>query len=136
MKINRYNSDLPKARLALSIFDGSLWRAKSPETPFTQYVLRENYCRQHRDINTVADLKATIRAGKYTSVGGYPCYFVTSDGAALSFEAVEEEFAQVAYAVRHKSNDGWRVIHCGINYNFRELRCSHTNEPIESAYCE
>ena len=58
MKINRCESDLPKARLALSIFDGSLWRAKSPETPFTQYVLRENYCRQHRDINTVADLKA------------------------------------------------------------------------------
>lgn len=136
MKINRYNSDLPKARLALSIFDGSLWRAYRPETPFTQYVLRENYCRQHRDINTVADLKATIRAGRYTSVGSYPCYFVTSDGAALSFEAVEQEFSQVAYAVRHKTNDGWRVIYCAINYEDRELRCSHTNKPIESAYSE
>jgi len=134
MRINRYDSDLPKAERSLGIFEGSLWRAKSPETPFTQEVLRENYCRQHRDINTVADLKATIRAGKYAWPGGYPCYFITSDGAALSFEAVEQEFSQVAYAVRHKTNDDWQVIHCEINYEDRELVCSHTGEPIESAY--
>jgi hypothetical protein len=136
MKINRYDKDLPKAERSLGIFEGCLWRAKSPETPFTQEVLRENYCLTHQEIDTVADLKATIRAGKYAWPGLYPMYFITSDGAALSFEAVEQEFSQVAYAVRHKLNDGWRVVGCDINYEDNELVCAHTGEPIESAYGE
>ena len=133
MKINRYNSDLPKAENSLDIFEGSLWRAKSPETPFKQEVIRENYCRTHREIDTVADLKATIRAGKYAWPGGYPMYFITSDGAALSFEAVEQEFSQAAYAVRNKTNDGWQVVGCDINEEDAGLVCAHTGEPIESA---
>ena len=134
MRINRHDGDLPKAERALGIFEGCLWRAERPETPYTQEVLRENYCLTHREISTVADLKATIRAGQYAWPGGYPMFFITSDGAALSFDAVEQEFSQVAYAVRHKSNDGWRVVGCDINYEDTDLVCVHTGEPIESAY--
>ena len=95
---------------------------------------RENYCRTHREISTVADLKATIRAGKYAWPGGYPMFFITSDGEALSFEAVEQEFGQVAYAIRHELNDGWRVVGCDINEEDADLFCAHTGKPIESAY--
>jgi len=136
MKINRYSGDLPKAERSLNIFEGCLWRAKSPDAPFSEAnqpkVIRENYCLTHGEINTVADLKATIRAGKYAWPGGYPMYFITSDGASLSFDAVEQEFSQVAYAVRHKVNDGWRVVGCEINFE-DNLVCAHTGEPIESA---
>ena len=95
---------------------------------------RENYCRTHREIDTVADLKATIRAGKYAWPGGYPMFFITSDGAALSFEAVEQEFYQVVYSIRNKIDDGWRVVGCDINYENADLVCDHTGNPIESAY--
>lgn len=134
MKINRYDSDLPVVPHKLGIFEGSLWRAADPQKPFNQEVLRENYCYHHGIIRSVADLKASIRAGKHAWPGGYPLYFYTSDGAALSFEAVEENFRQVADSVRNKLNDGWRVIGCDINYEDADLVCAHTGEKIECAY--
>ena len=127
MKINRYDSDLPKAERSLNIFEGCLWRA-------TSGVLRENYCLTHRKISTVADLKATIRAGQYAWPGGYPMFFTTSDGSALSFEAVEQEFSQVVHSIRNRVNDGWRVVACDINYEDTNLVCEHTGKPIESAH--
>ena len=133
MKINRYDSDLPVVPNRLGIFEGSLWRAADPQKPFTQEVLRENYCKHHREIRSVADLKATIRAGKFTWPGGYPLYFYTSDGAPLSFEAVEENFSSITNSIRSKSNDGWRVIGCEVNYEDENLVCEHTGKKIKCA---
>ena len=98
--------------------------------------LRANYRRGHRKIKSIADLKAALRAGCYTSLGCYPLYFIASDGAALSFDAVKAEIAQVMAAVRDKSRDGWRVVACDINYENSDLYCAHTGEKIESAYGE
>lgn len=134
MRINRRDSDLPEVPHKLGIFEGSLWRAADPQKPYKQGVLRENYCTTHAIIRSVADLKATLRAGKYSWPGCYPLYFVTSDGAALSFEAVEQEFRNVADSVRHRLDDGWRVTGCCINWDDNDLVCEHTGEKIESAY--
>ena len=114
--------------------DGTLFDTRVPD--WWAFPLRRKYSYTHREINTVAELKATLRAGAYAWPGGYPMYFFTSDGAALSFEAVQAEFYQCAYSIRHGINDGWRVVGCEINYENADLVCDHTGKRIEAAYTE
>lgn len=96
--------------------------------------LRAEYCKTFADISNTLQLRATLRAGAYAWSGRYPLYFITSDGAALSFETVRAEYAQVSRAIRDKSNCGWRVVACAINYEDSGLTCEHSGKPIESAY--
>lgn len=96
--------------------------------------LRPNYCRHHESIDSVADLKATLRAGPYVWPGGYPLYFATSDGAALCFKCARAEFRNIADSIVTDTRDGWRIEHCGINWEDSSLMCDHCAEWIESAY--
>ena len=75
-------------------------------------------------------------AEPYAWPGGYPRYFVTADGAALSFKAAQDNRRLIRHAIRTNANDGWRVTACGINWEDADLYCDHTNERIESAYAE
>lgn len=79
---------------------------------------------------------ATLRAGQSTWPGGYPLYFVTSDGGALSFDSVMENLKEVVYSIRHDIRDEWNVVGCDVNYENAELYCSHSGERIESAYAD
>ena len=88
------------------------------------------------NINTTKDLKTALRNGKWAWPGGYPLYFITSDGAALSFDAVRSEYRQVINAIRHRLTDGWRVVAVDINYEDSDLYCDHTGQRIESAYAD
>lgn len=99
-------------------------------------LVRKDYARSFQTIDTGAQLRATLRAGRFTSLGGYPLYFITSDGAALSFESARENLSQVIRSIRDKSDDGWRIVACDINYEDNELMCDHSGEPIPSAYGE
>lgn len=92
--------------------------------------------RTHSRISTGAQLRATLRAGASTWPGGYPLYFVTSDGGALAFDTVRDNLSSVLDAIRTKSSDGWRVVACEVNYEDAELYDDHTGEKIESAYGE
>jgi hypothetical protein len=83
-----------------------------------------------------SELKTALRNGPYAWPGGYPLYFVTSDGAALSFEAVRTEYKQVLFSIRHGVNDGWRVIAVQVNWEDPDLYCDHTGKRIESAYAD
>ncbi len=85
-------------------------------------------------IKTVADLKDAIRNGPWAWPGGYPIYFITDDGAALSFQTVKKEFRRIASSVKNKDNDGWRVVAADINWEDTELYDDHTGKKIESAY--
>lgn len=96
--------------------------------------VRRNYSRHHRDIKTVSDLKASLRAGGHTFPGGYPLYFITSDGESLSFEAARSEFRQIADSIRTRANDGWRVVALDVNYEDSDLVCDHTGNRIPAAY--
>jgi hypothetical protein len=87
-------------------------------------------------INTISDFRAAMRQGPYAWPGGYPLYFVTSDGAALSFKAARKERRNILESIANRSNDGWRVIGLDVNWEDSQLYCDHTNEKIESAYCE
>lgn len=99
-------------------------------------VVREKFACHFQTMESLAHVKATLRAGRFTSLGGYPLYFITSDGAALSFKAVREEWPQVCWSWLHMADDGWRVVGCDVNYEDAELYCAHTNDRIESAYAE
>jgi len=85
-------------------------------------------------INTTKDLKTAMRNGQWAWPGGYPLYFITSDGAALSFDAVRSEYRQVINSIRHRMNDGWRVVAVDINYEDSGLYCDHTGQRIQCAY--
>jgi len=96
--------------------------------------VRENYRKHHAAIKTTHDLRATLRAGRYTSLGGYPLFFYTSDGAALCFACCAKEYRQVSTEIRERSNCGFRVVGAEINYEDKELTCDHCSKAIESAY--
>lgn len=85
---------------------------------------------------TAHGLKRSLRQGPYTWPGAYPCYFVTADGGALSFDSVRENFRSVLHSVKHNQNDGWQVVAVEVNYEDPELYCDHSGKRIESAYAE
>jgi hypothetical protein len=86
------------------------------------------------NITNTKQLKESLRSGAYAWPGGYPLYFITSDGASLSFDAVRENFRSVIWSIRHKINDGWRVVGVDINWEDHSLFCDHSGMQIESAY--
>ena len=85
-------------------------------------------------INSISDFRRAIHNGPYAWPGGYPLYFITYDGAALSFKAARQERRAILESIRDRSNDGWRVVGMDVNWEDAELTCDHTGEPIESAY--
>lgn len=72
----------------------------------------------------------------YAWPGGYPRYFITLDGAALSFKSALKNIDLVVDSIRENSNDGWQVIACEVNWEDAGLYCDDTGERIESAYAE
>lgn len=102
-------------------FSGSLARRGSLET------VRADYARHHRDIETGAQVRSCLRAGEYAWPGAYRCFFITSDGAALSFAAVRAELESVTWSIRNGVDDGWRVT---------ALACENEYEPEETIYCD
>ena len=125
---------IPKHFFVSSI-DGSLhdtrieqWYKKAP--------LREVYKRTFGRIHNTTELKATLRAGMYAWPGGYPMFFITSDGARLSFSTVRDNLREVITAIkdtRYTCMEGWKVVACDINYE-GPLYDDQTGELIESAY--
>jgi len=116
----------------ISETDGALHDTRVPN--WSSNPLRENYRRTLRNIESVSDFKATLRAGAYAWPGGYPMFFVTKDGASLSFESAMENFRQIADSIKTGTSDGWLVIGCDINYEDSTLVCDHSGESIPAAY--
>ena len=104
MKINRHSADLPAG---LSVFDGNLYRGND--------CIRGGYAVHNRRIETVAEFKATLRAGRYAWPGGYTLVFITSDGQALSYRSAEENCRLIMEAIRDRDNSGWRVVGCVVD---------------------
>lgn len=87
-------------------------------------------------IRTVDDFKKALEYGPYAWPGGYPMYFITSDGGALSFEAAEAEASSVIDSIQNNHSDGWRIVARDVNWEDTSLTCDHTGKRIESAYGE
>lgn len=94
--------------------------------------LRRRYAFHSRCIASTHDLKAALRAGSTTDLGGYPLYFVTHDGDVMSFEGVRDNLAHELYAV-WKQERGC-IVALEINYEDNGLYCNQTGERIPSAY--
>ncbi|NTF17177.1 hypothetical protein G6L37_01875 [Agrobacterium rubi] len=112
--------------------DGTLYDTR--DMNWSTKPLREGYLGTGNRIETVAEFKAALRHGQTTDLGGYPLYFVVSDGAAISFEAARENFRQIVDSIANVHNDGWRVVGQEINYEEEDLFCAHTGKRIASAY--
>jgi len=75
-------------------------------------------------------LRQCIR-DKYAWPGGYELFGVTSDGAALCCDCMRAEYHQIAYARRHKVNDGWRVVGLDSTEACEEyLACDHCGRTL------
>jgi hypothetical protein len=87
------------------------------------------------DPMTLLEIKRALRSGPYAWPGGYPLFFITSDGAALSFKAVRKEWRNIVDAhLRKDTRCGWHIAAVDVNWEDSQLTCDHTNEHIESAY--
>jgi hypothetical protein len=98
--------------------------------------LRPVYEKTFARIETAQELKATLRAGEYAWPGGYPLYFITSDGGALSFQTVRDNLSGVLDSIKTRCDDGLRVVACQINFEDPAFYDDHTGERIPSAYAE
>jgi hypothetical protein len=84
----------------------------------------------------VEEFNAALEAGPYAWPGGYPQYFITRDGAALSFQAAIDNADLIRESIADDCNDGWQVVAIDVNWEDADLYCDHTNARIESAYAE
>jgi hypothetical protein len=119
--------------------DGALYDTRQSDWS-KRAPLRSTYKRHAGEISPgvrgLQEIKATLRAGSYAWPGGYPLYFITRDGDALSFDAVREQLRNVAYDLLNDVSTGWRVEGVDTNYEDVDLWCAHTNKRIPSAYAE
>ena len=113
--------------------DGALYDTRNPAWSRLA-PLRQTFRRHYREIRTSAEFKATLRAGAFAWPGGYPLYFIMSDGGALCFACGRKELRYILPAIASRANDGWRAIACDINYEDQECYCDNCSKQIESAY--
>ena len=85
-------------------------------------------------IKTISEFRSALRYGQYAWPGCYPKYFITSDGAALSFDSARKNIRLILDSIHNDINDGWKIVAVEINYEDNELVCDHSSEIIESAY--
>ena len=89
------------------------------------------------NIKTISDFRAAVRNGPHAWPGGYPLFFLTADGAAISFDGAKKDRRNILEAIRdNDSRSGWRVCAVDVNWEDSDLRCDVTGERIESAYGE
>jgi hypothetical protein len=85
-------------------------------------------------INSISDFRRAVRNGPYAWPGGYPLYFLMSDGEALSFRAAKDNRRAILETLRDGRNDDWRPVALEINWEDADLWCAHRSERIENAY--
>jgi hypothetical protein len=66
--------------------------------------------------------------------GGYPMFFVCSDGGCLCHKCAQDNVRIIADSIDNDCHDGWRVEAHTVNWEDTELMCDNCNEKIESAY--
>lgn len=105
--------------------DGNLFDTRAPEWSKGR-PLRQNFAGHAREIETVAQVKAALRAGEFAFPGAYQLGFITSDGAAICFDCARREFTQIVYSMRHNISDGWKVAGVEIfDHGEFEVNCDH-----------
>lgn len=95
---------------------------------------------------TIAELKAHFHKGKanaYAWPGGYPMFYLCSDGGVLCPACVTKERARILRSTyelsKHSARSGhdeWAIEGVDVNYEDPDLYCDNCDSKIESAYAE
>lgn len=94
-------------------------------------IVRKDFQRNYLTIDNGSQLRATLRAGEFCSVGGYRLAFICSDGGVLSFDSVRDNLYNVIDSIRRDINDGWRVVGCFmVDGHDETIYCDHSNEKL------
>jgi hypothetical protein len=119
--------------LFVSDSDGSLYDTR--DTNWSRNApLRKVYSSHYRNIASVAEFKACLRAGSYSDLGGYPLFFITSDSAAISFEGALQNLTSIFDSIANGYRDGYRIVALDCNWEDSSLYCDITGKQIPSAY--
>ena len=70
----------------------------------------------------------------YAWPGGYPLYYVCSDGGCLCPKCVNAEIAEIDDSTRRRLRDGWQLEGVGVHWEGEPIVCDHCGAEIESAY--
>jgi hypothetical protein len=106
-------------------FEGNVYRNDNLQ------LVRKDVAKHYRQIDSINKLKSCLRAGEYTSVGMYRLFFITSDGACLSFSSVLDNLVEIYYSMMNDINDGWKIIGLSsVEECEEEVYCDHSNELI------
>lgn len=119
-----------KAYFMVSETDGGLYDTRTPGW-HKKPALRPVFQKIKTDcINDSHAIRAAIRTA-YAWPGGYELFGITSDGATLCNKCMSTEYRQIAWSVRNKVDDGWRVsrIDCAANHD-SAIYCDHCNKAI------
>lgn len=93
--------------------------------------LRPAYSRHFATIESVAQFKATLRAGGHAWPGGYSLAFICHDGGALCFDCARAEARNVMDSIQGGHCDGWRVVACvDVDNADSATACDHCAEYI------
>ena len=94
-------------------------------------LVRKDAAKSFRNIKTVNQLKASLRAGEHAFPGGHRLFFVTSDGASLSFTAALENFKCILWSIKNDAHDGWQVVSVSGEHECDGLVfCAHSGERL------
>ena len=90
------------------------------------------------DMMSLQQVKALLRNGPYAWPGGYPMFFVCTDGEPMSFAAARQNWRQVvgAHLPAAWSDKSFGIAAVLVNWEDPELRCCVNDERIPSAYSE
>ncbi len=66
--------------------------------------------------------------------GGYPLFYLCSDGGILCPKCVNAEIDNIDDSTRRKLRDGWQLTACDVHWEGEALTCDHCNAEIDSAY--
>jgi hypothetical protein len=87
----------------------------------------------------IKELKAYYRKGSATAYawpGGYPVFYLCSDGGCLCPNCATKKRAQIFRSTYERSHDGWAIAGVDVNWEDPEMFCDNCNARIESAYAE
>lgn len=97
-------------------------------------LVRPQYSYTFRDIKNTHQLRATLRNGAYTDVGGYPLYLICADGAEFCFDCAKRDYKRIVMDMNHEEDGLFKIIGCDINWENDDMQCAHCNKIIPSAY--
>ena len=110
--------------------DGSLNLYR--DNSLTPFLVRKNYARHYRNIKTVSQFFASLRAGPYAWPGGYETYFICEDGGVLCHDCANQEKKQISYSIFHGIRDGWKVesMDSTVSADEETIYCNHCNKTL------